>query len=96
MSCAGGYRMLSLKNRRYRLLAVAALLAGSLAMNLGWASAASAGHPAYWTIGRHHAGPPVHQLHPQGYAYGWFGATARPQAARQTGYYGLYRQWTSY
>lgn len=68
----------------------------AVALCLAAASTASAGHPQYWTIGRHHPGSQVQPLHPQGYAYGWFGAAPRPQGARQSGYYGLYRQWTSY
>lgn len=78
-------------NRRYvrALLASSCLLACLLINNI-----ANAGHPQYWTIGRHQPGEQVQALHPQGYAYGWFGATARTQAERQTGYYGLYRQWS--
>lgn len=77
-------------SRRLRsLLAGCCLLSSCLLANI-----AAAGHPAYWTIGRHQPGAAVQPLHPQGYAYGWFGATARPQAARQSGYYGLYRQWS--
>ncbi len=77
-------------HRRWR-----ALLAGSCLLTcLLLSNIASAGHPQYWTIGRHQPGEQVQALHPQGYAYGWFGATARPQAQRQTGYYGLYRQWS--
>lgn len=70
-----------------------ALLA-ACCLSLAGASVATAGHPQYWTIGRHQPGENVQALHPQGYAYGWFGASARPQAQRQTGYYGLYRQWS--
>jgi hypothetical protein len=55
-------------------------------------SVARAGAP-YWTIGRDYRSQNVQPLHPQGYAYGWFGAESRPQAERQTGYYGNYRQW---
>jgi hypothetical protein len=55
-------------------------------------AAAEAGQP-YLTIGRQYQSTNVQPLHPQGYAYGWFGATSRPQAERQTGYYGIYRQW---
>ncbi|WP_425615904.1 hypothetical protein NA78x_005839 [Anatilimnocola sp. NA78] len=72
------------------------LAMGCLGLGLFLADVASAGHPAYWTIGRHHSAGDVQPLHPQGYAYGWFGASPRPQAARQSGYYGLYRQWSSY
>lgn len=68
-----------------------ALLATGCWLNL-LESPVEAGHP-YWTIGRQHPSHNVQPLHPQGYAYGWFGAEARPQAERQTGYYGLYRQW---
>jgi len=71
-----------------------ALLAAICLMIVLFVNDAAAGHPQYWTIGRHQPGENVQALHPQGYAYGWFGATARPQAARQTGYYGLYRQWS--
>jgi hypothetical protein len=70
-----------------------ALLAACV-LSLVATNIASAGHPQYWTIGRHHPGENVQALHPQGYAYGWFGASARPQASRQSGYYGLYRQWS--
>ena len=69
------------------------VLIGLLALAL-LADSAAAGHPTYWTIGRQQADAGVQPIHPQGYAYGWFGATARPQASRQTGYYGLYRQWS--
>jgi hypothetical protein len=55
--------------------------------------AVRAGHPQYWILGRQQSGTATH-VHPQGYAYGWFGASPRQQAARQTGYYGSYRQWT--
>lgn len=71
-----------------RLLLACACWLAILLLN----SAAEAGHP-YLTIGRQHSSHNVQPLHPQGYAYGWFGAAARPQAERQTGYYGLYRQW---
>jgi hypothetical protein len=71
------------------LLAGACLFASALC-----AEQASAGHPQYWTIGRHQPGDHVQAMHPKGYAYGWFGADGRPQASRQTGYYGLYRQWS--
>ncbi|QDU31509.1 hypothetical protein ETAA8_66680 [Anatilimnocola aggregata] len=67
-----------------------------LSFGLFVADVANAGHPSYWTIGRHHPSGAVQPLHPQGYAYGWFGAAPRPQAERQSGYYGLYRQWSSY
>jgi hypothetical protein len=78
------------KNRRLHWL-----LAGACLLALVLRSApASAGHPQYWTIGRHQPGDNVQALHPQGYAYGWFGASGRMQASRQTGYYGLYRQWS--
>ena len=70
------------------MLACSFLCAGLLT------NGATAGHPQYWTVGRHEPGENVQALHPQGYAYGWFGATARPQASRQSGYYGLYRQWS--
>lgn len=70
---------------------IIALLAAACWLSLP-GSAVEAGHP-YWTIGRQHHSQNVQPLHPQGYAYGWFGAAARPQAERQTGYYGLYRQW---
>ena len=72
---------------RSALLAVACLLASLLS------SVATAAHPTYWTLGRQHPAAGVQPVHPHAYAYGWFGATARPQASRQTGYYGLYRQW---
>jgi hypothetical protein len=55
---------------------------------------ARAAHPSYWILGRQQPSANVQHVHPQGYAYGWFGASAKPQAARQTGYYGNYRQWT--
>jgi hypothetical protein len=67
------------------LLAIACLLLSLLA------SPAAAGYP-YWTIGQRHHAPQVQPLHPPAYAYGWFGASSRPQAERQTGYYGNYRQ----
>ena len=70
---------------------IIALLAGVCLPSL-LPSAAQAGAP-YWTIGRDYRSQNVQPLHPQGYAYGWFGAESRPQAERQTGYYGLYRQW---
>lgn len=74
---------------------VRALLASSCLLTcLLFSNIAAAGHPQYWTIGRHQPGDQVEALHPKGYAYGWFGASARPQAQRQTGYYGLYRQWS--
>lgn len=73
------------------LLAAACLLFGL------WLPRAEAGSPShsspYYTLGRQEQSSNVQPLHPKGYAYGWFGATARPQAERQTGYYGLYRQW---
>ncbi len=70
-----------------------ALLAGCLLATLLLTNIATAGHPTYWTVGRQQSSAAVQPLHPQGYAYGWFGANSRPQASRQTGYYGLYRQW---
>jgi hypothetical protein len=76
--------------RRSRLITFAVLAALSLLPGM----AARAGHPQYWILGRQQPGANVQHVHPQGYAYGWFGASARPQAARQTGYYGSYRQWT--
>ncbi|WP_254512237.1 hypothetical protein [Anatilimnocola floriformis] len=74
-------------------LQLRALLASCFLCGCLLTSSANAGHPQYWTIGRHQPGENVQALHPQGYAYGWFGASSRPQAARQSGYYGLYRQW---
>lgn len=83
-----GETMNSQSSRTTRLLLASGCWLAILLLN----SAAAAG-PPYLTIGRHHPSHNVQRLHPQGYAYGWFGATSRPQAERQTGYYGLYRQW---
>jgi len=68
------------------------------------ASDAFAGPPSYLLLRQTQSASPVHQVstgpphevHAQGYAYGYFGAAPRTHSQRHYGYYRNYTQWSSW